>query len=186
MKLIEVFNSTLDSLLQRTSWGWQGAFSWDDATFIVELRKRSIEEVPRSWRGYEASFFLADVAGDDAFSTADDDEGNPKHSEVPVKVYGVVLNALLDVWASNEVDAIYFTAEPRHATNADQHERKVAKYEMLARRAQRQGGGYLYVHRGVFDAWVLCKSEVANEYWTNALHEGLTELLRSGYDIQRI
>lgn len=170
LQVEEAFDSSVAGVMKPTAWGWQGHFRWGESVFVVELRKRAVHGLSRKDRTYEASFFLKDAEGDDAFSTADTDE-NPRSSEVPVKVYGVVLNALLDVWETGPIDAMYFTAEPRHATDSAQHERKKQLYAVLSRRALRQGGGYLYVHHGAFSEWLLSKQPVDDAHWTNALRE---------------
>lgn len=188
MKLDEIFDSDPPSELQpiNVDWrevgpkGWSAGFQWGERRFVLQLLWFRPPHVPNSIRTFEASFYLADVENDDAFSTVDTPE-HPTSNEVPVKVYGVVLNALLDVWQSDEIDAIFFSAEPRHSSSSDQQRRKEQLYEMLARRAQRQGGGYLYVHRGWNTQWVLSKNRIESDFWTNVLKEGAHMWFVNGY-----
>jgi hypothetical protein len=160
--------------------GWSAGFQWGERRFVLQLLRFRAPGVPNDVRTFEASFYLADVENDDAFSTVDTPT-NPVASEIPVKVYGVVLNALLQVWKEQHIDAIFFSAEPRHSSTAQQQRRKEQLYEMLARRAQRQGGGYLYTHRGYRAQWVLSKIKLDHRYWTNVLAEGAREWFVNGY-----
>lgn len=183
MNLQEIHDSEIPDLLERQPWGWIGQFRWGEQTFTVQLGQRAVSGTPRDWKIFEASFFRTDVDGDDAFSTYTGSE------EVPVKVYGVVLNALRRVWQEADLDAIFFTAEPRHSKDADQHERKERIYGYLAQRIFRGDGGYLYVHRGNIKAateWLVTRQPLSSSYWTNALKEGIDELLSTGYVIKSI
>jgi hypothetical protein len=188
MTLDEIFDSDPPSELEpiNVNWrqvgpeGWGAGFQWGDRRFVLQLIRFKPVHLPATMRTFEASFYLADVEGDDAFSTVDSPE-HPLSNEVPVKVYGVVLNALLKVWKDDAIDAIYFSAEPRHSSDGDQQRRKEQLYEMLARRAQRMGGGYLYVHRSWNTQWVLSKNKIDNGYWENVLYEGARMWCVSGY-----
>ena len=183
MNLQEIFDSDVGELEKR-AWGWQGHFRWGSQIYTVELREIAVRDV-HDKKAYEASFYLHGVKGDDAFSTIDT-PGNPLNQEVPAKVYGVVLNSLVKVWISEDIDAIFFTAEHRHSTDPAQHERKELLYDALARRAMRRGGGYLYVHRGHGTEWLLSKQGIISEYWVNVLQEGLNAYLAAGKIVPKI
>lgn len=188
MNLEEIFDSDPPSKLEpiNVDWkevgpsGWGAGFQWGSRRFVLQLLSFQPPHVPRELRTFEASFYLADVESDDAFSTVDSAE-HPISNEIPVKVYGVILNALLNVWQTASIDAIYFSSEPRHSRDSDQQRRKERLYEMLARRAQRQGGGFLYVHRSWNTHWVLSRTRIENSYWTNVLSEGAHMWCVGGY-----
>ena len=183
MKMQEILDSDIPDILYQTDWGWQGNFKWGDLLFTVQLSKIAAPAVPR-WRTYEVSFFRTDRKGDDAYSTHDGQE------EVPVKVYGVVLNAVRRAWRAHDMDALFFTAEPRHSKSQDQHERKERIYSFVTQRVFRAEGGFLYVHRGdktdFATEWLLTREELPqNSYWTNTLQEGLNTL-PVGYVIKSV
>lgn len=186
MILDEIFDSDPPSELKPIEWketgpeGWGTGFQWGERRFVLQLLRFTPVHVPANLRTFEASFYLADVEGDDAFSTINTPD-SPSVNEVPVKVYGVVLNALLKIWHTADIDAIYFTSEPRHSASAEQQRRKEQMYEMLARRAQRMGGGYLYVHRSWNVQWILSKMKIQHEYWQNVLKEGAHMWCINGY-----
>jgi hypothetical protein len=183
MKLDEIFDSEIPGLLQPVSWGWQGQFGWGDEAYIVELFKTDIRDV-ESKNQYEGTFYASAIEGDAAFSTSIVDRA--PHNEPPTPVYGVVINAFVERWTTEAIDAICFSAEKRHATDKDQHDTKVRQYNTMARAAQRRGGGYLYVHRGIANEWLLSKEPVDSKYWTNILKEGMNELLDAGYTMRKI
>lgn len=173
MKIQEILDSEIPDVLYKTNWGWRGEFKWGEHLFTVQLNKILAPKAPKGLT-YEVSFFRSDKRGDDAYSTGEPD------GEVPTKVYGVVLNAVRKIWREHDPDALYFTAEPRHSKNQDQHERKERIYSFIATRIFRAEGGFLYVHRGDGEhyptEWLLTREELpANDYWTNSLQEGLNE-----------
>jgi len=183
MKIQEILDSDVPNLLQRTNWGWQGTFRWGKHLFTVQLHKIIPPGTPR-FRAYEVSFFRADKKGDDAYSSYEGAE------EVPVKVYGVVVNSVRNVWREHDMDALFFTAEPRHSKDLDQQERKERIYSFISQRVFRSEGGYLYVHRGDGQhfptEWLLTRQELEdNTYWTNSLQEALINL-PEGYEIKSI
>lgn len=183
MKIQEILDSEIPDVLFKTAWGWIGQFKWGEQLFTVQLSKTAPKGVPR-WRIYEVSFFRADQTGDDAFSTHGGSE------EVPMKVYGVVLNAVRKAWREHDMDALFFTAEPRHSKDREQHDRKERIYSFIAQRVFRAEGGFLYVRRGDGEhyptEWLLTREELPpNDYWTNALHEGLTQL-PDDYEVKNI
>lgn len=184
MKLDEVYDSDIPDLLYPVGWGWQGIFKWGEQQFTVQLSKIAPPAV-KFTRAYEVSFFRSDIKGDDAYSSHDGQE------EVPVKVYGVVLNSVRRVWREEDIEALFFTAEPRHSKNSDQRDRKERIYGMLAHRMFRSEGGFLYVHRGDgkinATEWLIAKKELPpNDYWTDSMQEGINEMLASGYVIKSI
>ena len=183
MKIQEILDSEIPDMLYRTNWGWQGDFRWGKHTFTVQLHKVVAPATPR-FRTYEASFFRADKRGDDAYSTYDGQE------EVPVKVYGVVMNAIRRAWREHDMDALFFTAEPRHSKDHEQLERKERIYGFIANRVFRSEGGYLYVHRGdgahYPTEWLITRDELPDsDYWTNSLREGL-DRRPAGYEVKSI
>lgn len=183
MKIQEILDSDIPDVLYRTAWGWRGEFKWGEHLFTVQLTKVAAPGMPR-WLTYEVSFFRSDLRGDDAYSSGGTSE------EVPTKVYGVVLNAVRRAWREHDMDALYFTAEPRHSKDAAQHERKERIYSFISQRVFRSEGGYLYVHRGDGEhyptEWLLTREELpATDYWTNSLHEGLGDR-PVGYEIKSI
>lgn len=183
MKIQEILDSEIPDVLYRTNWGWRGDFKWGEHAFTVQLSKIMPPGAPRILT-YEVSFFRSDRKGDDAYSTGDASE------EVPVKVYGVVLNAVRKIWRESDPDALFFTAEPRHSKSEEQHERKERIYSFISQRIFRAEGGYLYIRRGdgkhYPTEWLLTREELPpNDYWTNSLHEGL-DALPPGYEIKSI
>jgi hypothetical protein len=183
MKIQEILDSEIPDVLYQTNWGWQGNFKWGEHLFTIQLSKIAAPAIPRL-RTYEVSFFRTDMKGDDAYSSYDGQE------EVPVKVYGVVLNAVRRAWREHDMDALFFTAEPRHSKDSEQHERKERIYSFLSQRVFRAEGGYLYVRRGDGQhyptEWLLTREELPpNSYWTNTLQEGL-DALPDGYIIKSI
>ena len=174
MKIQEIFHSEVPDLLQRTNWGWQGTFRWGEHLFTVQLHTIIPPATPKL-RAYEVSFFRADKKGDDAYSSYDGSE------EVPVKVYGAVVNSVRKAWREHDMDALFFTAEPCHSKDPDQQERKERIYSFISQRVFRSEGGYLYVHRGdgahLATEWLLTRQELENStYWTNTLQEALVNL----------
>lgn len=183
MKIQEILDSEIPDVLYRTNHGWRGEFKWGEHSFTVQLSKIAAPGVPK-WLTYEVSFFRSDRRGDDAYST------NDPGKEIPVKVYGVVLNAVRKIWREHDLDALYFTAEPRHSSSEEQHERKERIYSFIAQRVFRAEGGFLYVRRGdgkhYPTEWLLTREELpSTSYWTNSLHEGLEER-PSDYEIKSI
>lgn len=183
VKIQETLDSEIPDVLYQTNWGWQGRFRWGEHLFTVQLSKISAPDTPR-FRTYEVSFFRSNVKCDDAYSSHGGNE------EVPVKVYEVVVNAVRSVWREHDMDALFFTAEPRHSKTPDQRERKERIYSFISQRVFRSEGGHLYVHRGDGEhfptEWLLTREELPDEgYWTNSLQEGLRDF-PAGYTIRSI
>lgn len=184
MKIQEILDSDIPGIMHEVNWGWQGKFKWGDDVFVVELRKTKAPGVLER-RVYEASFYRDEIASDDAFSTATGKIAD----EVPVKVYGVVVNALSNIWQQGNIDAVTFSAEHRHAKDQDQHDRKAELYDSFVRRAWKRSGGYLYVHRAVSPQWLLSREEVDHPFWKNVLTESreeLNEMVKNGYIVKSI
>ena len=184
MKLDEILDSEIENLLQATAWGWYGSFTWGDAHFAVELRKTSITHV-QSNNCFEGSFYRVNERGDNAFSTADRSSDEP-----PVKVYGVVTNAMAYAWQHFDIDAVIFSAERRHASDDDQHAKKIHIYESIARRAWRKGGGFLHVRRTASSTeWLLSRESHDGDYWKDVITESRQEtdqMVLNGYVVRSI
>lgn len=127
MKLEEIFDTK-----QNVEWQSRGEFELtkfivDNIEYVIQIQKmdnKNITETSTRKIG-ELSFRLKNVSDDTAFSTK-------LNTTAPIKVYGIVLNALLEKF--NEYDGYYFIALKRHSINDEEYVTKIKIYQELLRR----------------------------------------------------
>jgi hypothetical protein len=138
--LVEAFDSSLELQWKSLSGGGIAAgFTVDDTNYVVQLTPIVIGDLKVD----EASFHLYDVSGDKAFATAGT-------STVPTTVYGVVINGLIQKLPALKCDAVFFSAERRHAANDKQHEQKLKLYKLAAQRIAKKLGWETYTDKNEF------------------------------------
>jgi hypothetical protein len=140
VNLLEILNSKIDFQWKHTSTVHLAAFSVNGVRYQIQLEPAVV--LPKELGGlaiYEASFLLLDEKGDKAYSSA----GN---SETPLSIYGVVLNAIVEIVDSGKIkcDGLFFTAEERHSKDKRNQESKVRIYKFLAERFAKRLGWTLF------------------------------------------
>lgn len=135
VELIEAFDSQVDLDWKPGANGSSIAgFKVNGVGYILQLSSTYINHT----RINEASFYLADKKGDKSFTS----DGT---SLVPTTVYGIVVNGLLERLKEGLYSSVFFSAERRHSTSAEQHLVKLRLYEFAAKRLARKLGWELYL-----------------------------------------
>lgn len=134
--LFEIFDSRLDVEWKDVLGGGAAAgFKVGDVNYVVQLMPGPV--LVRNLKVLEVSFFIYAVKGDEAFKSSG-------ASTNPTAVYGVVANALIDRLPTENCDAVFFSAERRHATDEEQHKAKVRLYAFAAKQIAKKLGWQLY------------------------------------------
>jgi hypothetical protein len=136
----EAFDSRVDIDWHEAAGGVTGGFSVNDVKYVLQLTPIVIEKL----KVLEASFVLYDVQNDKGFATS----GTTSTS--PTAVYGVVANALIEKIPTLKCDAVFFSAERRHATDDEQHEAKLRIYKFAAQRIAKKLGWEMYTNKNEF------------------------------------
>lgn len=140
-EIVEAFDNQVDIIWNETSdGGVAGGFIVNDVKYLLQLTPIVIEKL----KVLEASFMLYDVQGDKGFATSG------RTSSSPTSVYGVVANALIQKLPTMKCDAVFFSAERRHATNDGQHEAKIRIYTFAAQRIAKKLGLEMYTDKNEF------------------------------------
>jgi hypothetical protein len=126
MKLQEIFDSAIN-----VEWQKNGKFELagfvSGEKYVIQIERRNFSQFPElaKYKTAEVSFFRYDINNpDSAFSTA------PQSINVPVKVYGIVYNAIKSKFS--EYDAFYFIAARKHSKSAAEFNSKKEIYASLA------------------------------------------------------
>jgi hypothetical protein len=140
--LFEIFDSKLELDWKDVRGGGAAAgFTVNGVDYVVQLMPGPL--LGQGLKVLEASFFVHAAKGDSAFKSTGT-------SSTPSTVYGVVANALLERLPLEKGDAVFFSAERRHATDDEQHEAKMRLYDFAAKRISRKLGWELYTNKNEF------------------------------------
>lgn len=138
MKIREIFDTNID-----VEWQQSGKFELAGFTcgedYVIQIEKREIHgfEELKNAKTAEVSFFRNDIVA--AFTTA------KQTLDVPVKIYGTVLNAVSG--KIDDYDAFIFTAEAKHSKTSEEYNSKKKIYSAIADKIAKKMTGITYYER---------------------------------------
>jgi hypothetical protein len=127
MKINEIMNSTAILKWQTNGRFLLAAFEEDNKTFIIQLERRQLVQIPelKKLRTAEGSFYQDNIKDiDKAFGTT------KNASKIPVAVYGKVSNGFIEKLP--EFDALYFIAAKKHSEDESDYASKKRIYAFIA------------------------------------------------------
>lgn len=132
MKIQEIFDTSTNIVWQQNGRFELAAFDQGEK-YVIQIDKKKFHQFPElnNSNVAEISFFRYGVENsDEAHATI------RQNSDVPVKVYGIVLNALLK--KMDDYDAFFFSAEAKHSRTLEEFESKKSIYFWIADRVSKR------------------------------------------------
>lgn len=163
-ELVEAFDSRFELDWNKIHGGFVGGFAVNDVKYLLQLTPIVIEKM----KVLEASFVLYDVQNDKGFASSG-------KTSSPTTVYGIVANALIEKLPTVKCDAVFFSAERRHATDDKQHEAKLRIYAFAAKRIAKKLGWEMYTNKNEFllTREYQGESVLSFKHWREELKEAL-------------
>jgi hypothetical protein len=150
MKIQEILNTSADLVWQQTGRFELAAFNQGEK-YVIQIDRKKFYQFPelKQFKVAEISFFRYGVKNsDEAHATL------RQNLDVPVKVYAIVLNALLK--KMDDYDAFFFSAEAKHSRTLEEYESKKSIYFWIADRVSKKLPGVtLYEYETDFSAQFL-------------------------------
>jgi methionine synthase II (cobalamin-independent) len=174
LKIQEIFDNYADIVWQQNGRFELASFVCGEK-YVIQIDRKNLNQFPELKRSRvaEISFFRYDVDDSDAAHTT-----ARQDLDVPVKVYGIVLNALLK--KMEEYDAFFFSAETKHSRTLEEYKSKKSIYFWIADRVSKKLSGVtLYEYEcNVSAQFLISKIKLAKETqnatgFKNALAEAL-------------
>lgn len=141
MKILEIFDTNIDVEWQQNGRFELAAFTCGE-DYVIQIEKRKIHgfQELKNAKTAEVSFFRKDIKDADAtFTTA------KQVLDVPVRIYGIVLNAISG--KMDEYDAFIFTAEAKHSNTQCEYDSKKNIYSAIADKIAKKMTGITYYER---------------------------------------
>lgn len=159
MKLKEIFDSE-----SKIDWQQNGRFELagfvSDEKYVIQIERKKFYQFPEliNAKAAEVSFFRYDVDNPDAAHST-----TPQSIQVPVKVYGIVFNALKSKYADYE--AFFFIAAKKHSKSEDEFNSKKTIYAALADRMAKRLSDVYYYENETADAaeFLISKIKLSDE-----------------------
>jgi hypothetical protein len=168
MKLDEIGDSSYDFPMERDGKFLMGAFTFEGKPYTLQLEDRPLPFPELAYlKTAEVSFFRNDIRGDASFATTGDLDS------IPVKVYSVITNRLVDVSAN--YSAFYFLAERRHSESDTQYTKKQRIYDFMTTQFQRRTGWWYYESSNPFEVLV-SRIEVKSDKFRDLRAEAISTL----------
>ena len=125
MKLIEIYNTTLNIVWQKQGRFELSRFSYADVIYDIQIEQHNFTGISDLNKGKtaEVSFSRADKDGDASFSSTN------SAKIIPTAVFGIVKNAFFEKFSY--YDAFYAIANKRHSNNDKQYKQKIQIYANL-------------------------------------------------------
>lgn len=163
--IVEAFDSEINIDWHESHGAHVGGFEVNSVKYILQLSPIVIQDL----KVFEASFLLFDAQNDRGFATSG------ATSTAPTAVYGIVANALIKKIPMVRCDAVFFSAEPRHSKDEDQHQSKLRIYKFAAQRISKKLGWELYLNANEFllTREYHGKSIKSFKHWQEELREAL-------------
>lgn len=175
MKLYEIFDTKIENLVwHRYMRHIQTTFKVDNIKYVIQIEIKSLG-FPEL-KGKKCGEVVFYIDGDDIepFSTQNKNIFSPK-------VYGVVLNALID--KIYEFDTIYFSAERRHSMFDKDYKQKVKIYQFICDRVMKSSGHeYIKYYRKISGAteFLLSKTKIVSGGYINEFNK-----IKEAMELQR-
>lgn len=164
-RLQEVFDTEIEIEWENLSKGEHALFKYGEHVFVIQIVPihLPLKEL-KGMNIVEASFYRKDLDGEASFSTTDE-------YEVPVKVYGGVMNAFADKFVA--FDGMYFEADRRHSKSQKQFAAKTRLYSFMADRVAKKAHAIMYTAKSSsISKFLVTTTKLQNSDYTNPVQEG--------------
>jgi len=138
MKIQEIFDTSANLVWQQNGRFELTAFNQGE-NYVIQIDRKNFNQFPelKHFKVAEISFFRYGVENSDEAHTT-----TTQNLDVPVKVYGIVLNALLK--KMDDYDAFFFSAEAKHSRTLEEFESKKSIYFWIADRVSKRLSGITF------------------------------------------